>query len=122
MPRSALHPVSIALVGVGGAAGAGARWVIIELVGTNGAFPWWTLSANVLGCFLLGLLLGADEGVRLGLGAGFCGGLTTFSTFSVEIATLLDTGSAGTAVIYLGASLAAGVVALVAGWRLAPLT
>lgn len=108
------------LVAAGGVVGSGVRWVLVETLGTHGSFPWWTLLVNVLGCFALGLLLGTDEDTRLALGVGVCGGLTTFSTLSVEIASLLDRGSVGTAASYLAASLAAGVVAVVIGWRLAP--
>lgn len=120
MARSAIHPSALALVASGGAAGAGVRWAIVHLVGPDGGFPWWTLLVNVAGCLVLGMLLGVREEVRLGLGTGFCGGLTTFSTFSVETATLLDTGDPGRAGLYAVVSLASGVAAVVAGWRLAP--
>lgn len=118
--RSAIPASSLALVGAGGAAGAGVRWAVLELSGASGSFPWWTLAVNVLGCLLLGMLLGVSERVRLPAGVGFCGGLTTFSTFSVEVATMLDDGDVGLAAGYLGTSLALGVVAFLAGVRLAP--
>ncbi|WP_436795708.1 fluoride efflux transporter FluC [Actinospongicola halichondriae] len=120
MARSAIRPSALGLVALGGTAGAAARWAVVGLVGTDGGFPWWTLLVNVVGCLLLGALLGVREEVRLGLGTGFCGGLTTFSTFTVETATMLDAGHSARAAVYLLVSLAAGVAAVVAGWRLAP--
>lgn len=105
----------MALVAAGGAAGASVRWVVGAGTVGEGAFPWWTLLVNVAGCLLLGLLVGAEGSWRLGLGTGFCGGLTTFSTFSVEVAALLDAGEVGTAATYLAASLVLGILAFVGG-------
>lgn len=105
----------MAFVAVGGAAGASLRWAIVESTGTGGSFPWWTLLVNVVGCLLLGGLWTAPERVRLGAGIGFCGGLTTFSTFTVEVALLLDRGHHSIAVGYLLASLVLGAGAFVAG-------
>lgn len=119
-PRSALAPRDLALVAGGGACGAATRWAVVTLTETGGEFPWWTLLVNVVGCALLGLLLGCGDGQRLAVGVGFCGGLTTFSTFAVEIAGLVDVGSTATATLYLGASLGLGVAAVFVGWRLAP--
>ncbi len=119
-PRSALDPRGLALLAVGGAAGATVRWAVVTLAGTDGSFPWWTLLVNVVGCLLLGLLLGASERTRLALGVGFCGGLTTFSTFTVEVATLLDGGSVATAVAYVVVSAVLGTAAVGIGWRSAP--
>lgn len=113
--RTALQPRSLALVAAGGAAGASVRWAVGTATAGEGAFPWWTLAVNVAGCLVLGLLLGVREEVRLGLGTGFCGGLTTFSTFAVEVAKLLDAGNIGTATTYLSASLVLGILALVGG-------
>jgi fluoride exporter len=119
-PRSAIRPAALALVAAGGVAGATVRWGVFEVSGTDGSFPWWTLLVNVAGCLLIGLLLGVPEPVRLGLATGFCGGLTTFSTFAVDTAALLDAGDTGIAAAYVASSVVVGVLAVVAGWRLAP--
>lgn len=105
----------LALVGIGGALGATIRWAIAELW-TVTDFPWATLVINVLGCALLGRLSSADRSTETArfLGGGFCGGLTTFSTLSVEVVTLLDRGDSATAAVYLGASVVLGVAAYVA--------
>ncbi len=107
---------SLLVVAVGGAIGASARWGVGELVdGTAGGFPWATFAVNVLGCTLIGLatrrlVRGSDA--WLGVVVGGLGGFTTFSAFAVETRALLDGGSGGTALVYVGASLVAGLVAV----------
>ncbi len=108
----------VLLVGAGGAVGALVRWGLLELIATDGSFPWATLVANVCGCGLLGIVTvrSMPERTRWLLGAGFCGGLTTMSTFAVEVVQLLeDTTLSG--VLYLLASLGAGIVAFTYGRR-----
>ena len=117
---SPLSAAAVAAVALGGAAGAAVRWGVIEATGATSVFPWWTLLVNIVGCLLLGLLLGAGEQLRLPLGVGFCGGLTTMSTFSVEAARLVDTAHVDIAAAYVASSLAGGVAAVVCGFRLAP--
>jgi CrcB protein len=86
------------IVTLGGGIGALARyWLSTWVLGALGAvFPWGTLAVNVIGSFIIGLvmILSIDRGMispemRLLLTTGFCGGLTTFSTFSYETLTLL---------------------------------
>jgi CrcB protein len=113
-------------VAIGGAAGAGCRWYTGHLVGSSGDWPWATFVVNVAGCLFLAAIAARLPFVghravllwRDGLGTGFCGGLTTFSTFAVEAAELIRDGRAGLAVGYLVASLAAGWVAYELGRRL----
>lgn len=108
-------------VAIGGVAGATCRWALA----TGGTWsleaptwPWATLAANAVGCLLLGMIAArlpflSQRSVvvwRDGLGTGFCGGLTTFSTFSVEIAAMLREQRPGLAVGYLAASLLSGYV------------
>lgn len=85
-------------VTVGGGIGAAARYALSAWVQTitGYAFPWGTLLVNVVGSFIIGLVmvLSLERGIvspemRLLLTTGFCGGLTTFSTFSYETLALL---------------------------------
>lgn len=104
-------------VGVGGAVGAVCRWAVVAMADTAAAFPWPTLVVNLLGCFLIGTLVRASRSAGMLLGIGFAGGLTTFSTFAVEVASLLERSDSATAATYLVTSLAGGMVAVVLGHR-----
>ena len=106
------------LVAAGGAGGAGLRWAVVEATDAAGRFPWVTLLINVAGCLLLGLLRQRGASAKALLGTGFAGGLTTFSTLSVEVAGLLDDGHGSVALSYVVASLVAGVGAVLVGRRL----
>ena len=104
------------LVAVGGAAGAVARWALLAAA-TPPQFPWPTLLINLVGCGLLGILMGrrTRPSTLLLVGTGLCGGLTTFSTFAVEVADLVrhDDGALGLA--YLVASVVGGLAAFRGG-------
>jgi CrcB protein len=78
------------------------------------AFPWATLTANLLGSLCMGLLVGwlARHGTP---GVGVLGGYTTFSAFALEFALFVERGNLGMAALYVGVSLAAGFAALFAG-------
>jgi fluoride exporter len=113
------------LVALGAAAGAPARWWIDQHVRRRAGhdFPWGTLLINVLGSFVLGVVLGATAGrSQTGLvalvGTGFCGGFTTFSSFGFETFRLVEDGGyvAGTLNVVAGVGL--GVAAAAAGWAL----
>ncbi len=82
---------------------------------TSSAFPWWTLVVNVVGCLVLGFLSGGRRTIGLVAGVGFCGGLTTFSTFSLEIALLADDGRLGLGAAYAAISVVGGIVAVLLG-------
>jgi CrcB protein len=83
---------------------------------TNG-FPWSTLVVNLSGSLILGFVvvtaverLGQTRYFRPLIGTGFCGGLTTFSTFVVEVDLLIRSGRVGIALLYVAVSLVAGLV------------
>lgn len=108
-------------VAVGGVVGAAMRWAVLASVDA-GRFPWPVFAVNVAGSFILGVLLAEEWShprARLVLhdagGIGFCGSLTTFSTFSVEVVSLYNDGDVGIAVVYTVASFAATIAAVVAG-------
>lgn len=112
----------MALVALGAAVGAPLRYLLDRgarrLVRT--AFPWGTLAANVLGSFLLGGLTGASAvlppQVQLLAATGFCGALTTYSTFGYEVTALADVRDRLAAAVYLLVSVVVGVAAAGAGW------
>ena len=108
-------------VACGGAAGATLRWGLTRsLGGVEDGFPWMLLGVNTAGSLLLGLLVvltaeGRRELWRLGLGPGFCGSLTTFSSFALLTAELGRDGNIAVAAAFVGLSVALAVAALVAG-------
>ena len=98
-----------------------ARYGINRLTLHGEALIWSTVGINIVGSFLLGLLVAEhwfSRDVREGLGVGFLGGFTTFSTFSVQIVLEADAGEPGRALGYLLASVMGGVAAAAAGYML----
>ncbi len=117
-----MHPPDLGPIVLGGAVGASIRWSLVELLSIGEPF-WGLLVINGLGCLLIGWLRGdGPEPLpdRAAWTTGFCGGLTTFSTVSVEGALLLDQGRAPMMALYLAACLATGVALVVLGRRLRP--
>lgn len=114
-----LQPGLVALVGLGGAVGTLARFGLTRALPTGGGWPVATFVANLVGAFLLGLLLEAlvrrgpeDEArrrLRLALGTGVLGGFTTFSSLAIEIERLGAGGSALLGTAYGLVSILAGV-------------
>lgn len=116
---------NIIIVGVGGFLGSVSRYLfgglIQEMLQTY-RFPYGTLSVNVIGCFLIGLLYGLGETkglltpeVRLLLGTGFLGGFTTFSTFGYDTMTLTRFGEPMSALTNLLLHILIGLGAVWAG-------
>jgi CrcB protein len=112
------HPAVVVMFG--GGVGANARYWLSRLAPTvqTAPFPWITFAINVSGSVALGLVAALfrkhpDESVRvwyLLLGTGFCGGFTTFSTFSLETLELMQEGRPWAAAGYVLGSAAAGVL------------
>jgi CrcB protein len=116
--------VQLLLVGLGGFAGAVARWAIDGWISERNptAFPVGTLVINLTGSFLLGVLFAwvierdvLPPDVRLPLMVGFLGAYTTFSTFMLESWRLVEEGAYGLAAANLVGSVVLGLVAVVAG-------
>jgi len=121
-------PVASLLVAGGGAAGSWLRFVTGRLWTTAigpiaaSAFPWSTLTVNILGSLAMGLLVGwlarhgtGGEGWRLLLSVGLLGGYTTFSAFALEFTLFVERGALAMGLVYVALSLLAGIGALFAG-------
>ncbi|MGW0821713.1 fluoride efflux transporter CrcB [Streptomyces sp. NPDC002845] len=110
----------VAVVALGGGVGAAARYGASLLwPAPSGGFPWTTFGVNIVGCFVIGLFMvlitdvwAAHRLVRPFFGTGVLGGFTTFSTYAVDIQTLVDEGHPRTALAYLAATLLAALVAV----------
>jgi CrcB protein len=121
--------MTLVLVMLGGAIGAPLRYLTDLLVQSrhDGAYPWGTFTVNVVGSGLLGLVaggvttVGTPHWVLAVVGTGFCGALTTFSTFGYETVRLIEEGSAAEALLNAGLSLGIGLAFASAGWAFAGL-
>ena len=114
-------------VSLGGALGSVCRWSLTKLIYAvvSNAFPWATLSINLLGCVCIGLLyaifnknVGLNTWLSPFLITGFCGGFTTFSTFSYESLGLLKHNEPFYFALYVLASVGLGLVGVWAGMTL----
>lgn len=109
---------------IGAAVGAPARYLTDRAIQSrhDTLFPWGTLTVNVAGSLILGILLGAATHLQVpaalvaGLGAGFCGALTTYSTFGYETVRLAEDGARLFGALNVLASLAAGFGAAALGF------
>ncbi|MFD4470009.1 fluoride efflux transporter CrcB [Rhodococcus sp. NPDC058505] len=121
-PGASLAPVLLVLLG--GAIGAPARYLLDRAVQSrhDSAFPWGTLCVNVIGSLILGVLAGAatahDSALWTLLGTGFCGALTTFSTFGYETVRLFEDRARLYAVVNVVVTVVAGVGAAAVGFTL----
>lgn len=116
------------MVGLGGAMGAICRFLVYEgyiSAVKNTSLPLGTITVNVLGCFIIGLLGGIADSrqifppeVRLLIFTGFLGGFTTFSTFGFELFLYMRNGQIGLAVLNGLIQLSAGLICVWAGFEL----
>lgn len=115
------RPSTVLVVAVGGAAGTAVRYLAVEAGGSASGWPWPVFLVNLAGSFVLGWLVEAlpgHERVRLLAGVGFCGGLTTYSTFAVEVAGFARDDRLALSVGYLVASVLGGLACAAGGLRL----
>ena len=114
--------MTLLLVALGAAVGAPARYLTDRLVQSrhDSLMPWGTVSVNVIGSLILGALAGAGTAVSPAvlalLGTGFCGALTTYSTFSFETWRLIEEEAYGEAVANVVVSVAVAMAAVVLGY------
>jgi len=115
--------MTVLLVIVGAAVGAPARYLTDRLLQGrhNSPFPWGTFAVNMAGCGLLGFLAAvpARTGLMAFAGTGFCGALTTYSTFGYETVQLARSGARTLAIFNVGASILAGFGAAYCGMAMA---
>lgn len=112
------------IIGAGGAVGSVLRYYSGQFISKNypSQIPLGTLIVNLLGCLLIGILLGyfaKNQGLsnewKLLLVTGFCGGYTTFSTFAAENITLIQNQQVSQAILYIGFSVLLGLAAVYSG-------
>ena len=112
--------MTVLLVLLGGAIGAPARYVTDVVVQSRhrAPFPWGTFTVNMAGSFVLGLVAAAAPSTWVAtlLGTGFCGALTTYSTFSFETVRLVEEGKQRVAATYVVLSLLLGLLSVSLGW------
>jgi len=113
-------------IGIGGFLGSVARYYLAGLVQVRflSNWPFGTFAVNIIGCFLIGIIFILAERTiisaewRLFLSTGLCGGLTTFSSFSLEMLNLMRNGQFLYALSYAALSLLLGLIAVWAGLTL----
>ena len=123
-----MNVVNILLVGAGGCLGSMARYLAVASIGKkfSTAFPFGTLTVNLLGSLLLGCIMAIllkktgthHEEWKLFLATGFCGGFTTFSAFAAENVNLFETRFPGSAMAYIIISVVGGLLAVWIGFAM----
>lgn len=116
--------MTVLLIALGAAVGAPARYLTDRALQArhDSVFPWGTFIVNVTGSFLLGVVAAVagggdvDPAVVAAAGTGFCGALTTYSTFSYETLRLVDHGARLEAAVNVVAGIVAGLGAVGVGW------
>lgn len=118
---------NILLVGLGGGVGSILRYLTSVLVDKyfQSLFPWATFVVNIIGCLIIGVLLGFFERQQLAnpemkflFITGFCGGYTTFSAFAAENFNLMQSGQTWIAILYIATSVLIGVFSVWLGMSL----
>ncbi|MFO7863295.1 MAG: fluoride efflux transporter CrcB [Salinivirgaceae bacterium] len=116
--------IKILIIGLGGFLGTIARFLISKVIQeqTSSAFPWHTFAVNIIGSFIIGIIIaasfknpGMNPTLKSFLAIGFCGGFTTFSTFALENQYLLATQQYITLALYILLSIITGILAVFLG-------
>ena len=116
---------SLLIVGAGSFLGGALRYMVSVLMKncTAASFPYATLTVNLAGCFLLGLLFAlfgkygyVTSSWSLFLATGFCGGFTTYSTFANESLQMIQTGNIRGFICYVAASVVGGILLAALGY------
>lgn len=106
---------------LGGGTGAVLRWQLAALLPA----PWGTVGVNILGSFLLAVIMHpvseVDPTWKLALGTGLMGGLTTYSSFNLDVWAAIEAGAPGRALMIVGVTVATCLLGAAAGWWLAGL-
>ncbi|MDH3224380.1 MAG: fluoride efflux transporter CrcB [Gemmatimonadota bacterium] len=120
--------IHILFVAAGGALGALARYGVatwLAPASSRIALPWGTIAVNLLGCLVIGVLMGLaqtrdglSEGVRTFLMIGILGGFTTFSAFGLETVSLIRAGAASLVAANLALQVGGGLLAVWVGWAM----
>ena len=114
--------MNVLYVALGSALGGVCRYLVSLALNAPKGFPWGTFAVNVAGALAIGLLSGwlargeHAAAIRLVAVVGFCGGFTTFSTFSNEAFKMLESAQWGQAAIYVLGSVLAGLAAVALGY------
>ena len=112
---------SILLVGLGGGVGSILRYLtsLLSHRSFGDKFPFGTIIVNIVGCLIVGILIGllskinpADTNMKILLITGFCGGFTTFSALSAESFAMIESGNILTAILYIAGSIIIGLLAV----------
>ena len=116
---------NILLVGAGSFVGGALRYMVSLLMKYSGGFPWATFTVNLLGCLAIGVLWGllnrfssVSQQLVLFLNVGFCGGFTTFSTFSKESLQLMQSSNWTCLALYVAGSVVLGLMLVAAGYQI----
>jgi CrcB protein len=118
---------NIALVVLGSASGGTLRYLMSLFFVSKGLtkLPWATLTVNLIGCFLIGVIYAISEktvqggnNLKLFLATGFCGGFTTFSAFAIENLQFIKQEATATAIAYIALSVVLGILLTFLGFVL----